>query len=167
MWLVSWHVSLKHNLFSTFQQKPTLCPVMPTCLRYSTLLSYLQTDYTFQEYEQWMSLLYLTLIPFCYYLLTDSIKSPSNTSISWISNANFSLHWFALILIVSKFSFVSTIAKVNTDTGVALTQWISWIPSTSNFKDLIKSLWLDIYFSHSVCDLKLKIFVTVILSFAP
>ena len=108
-----------------------------------------------------------TLFPFFYYLLTDSIRSPSNTSISWISNANFSLHWFALVLIVSKFSFVSTMAKVNTETGVALTQWISWIPSTSNFKDLINSLWLAIYFSHSVWDLKLKIFVTVILSFFP
>ena len=137
---------------------------MPT-LQYSFIIS---TNWLYLTRIWSMNKLTLSdTIPIFYYLLTDSIRSPSNTSISWISNANFSLHWFALVLIVSKFSFVSTMAKVNTETGVALTQWISWIPSTSNFKDLIKSLWLAMYFSHSVCDLKLKIFVTVILSFAP
>ena len=48
-------------------------------------------------------------------------------------------------------------AIVNTETGVALTQCISCIPSTSNA--YINSLWLAKYLSHSVLDLKLKISV--------
>ena len=59
-------------------------------------------------------------------------------------------------------NFDFKIEKINNDSGVARTQCISCIPSTSIA--CINSLWLAMYLSHSVLDLKLKISVLVMLN---